>query len=190
MFEFIVTRTIGSVCASLSTLISLFFISHSFCSAVLPRSSPSFLPSFFPSSNASLHAFSSSSFLNFSKTLFWLSSPARYLPFLYPSSYPSFFPLSKALTFAFLISSSITVHSMSLCIIAEDFAVAGLQSRPISGLVSSIGSVAVLVFRAEVLDAIITTFTAVMFAFGSNVFSCEFFFWLRFPGPGMLVGTS
>jgi hypothetical protein len=172
---------------------SLCFISQVSRSAVLPHSSPSFLPSFLPSSNASFRAFSSSSLLNVSKTLFCSSSLAKNLPSSYPSSYPSFFPSSKALAFAFSISSSITVRSMSLCTIADDFAVVGLQNRPISGMVSSVGSVAVLAFRAEVLDAVVTALAAAMFAFKSNVFSREFFFWLRLPcpGPGMLgIGTE
>jgi hypothetical protein len=44
--------------------------------------------------------------------------------------------------------------------------------------------VAVLVFSAAVLDAVIMAFTAAMFAFRLNAFSCHFFLLLRLPCPG------
>jgi hypothetical protein len=59
-------------------------------------------------------------------------------------------------------------------------------------IISSLGDddfdMAVLAFDASVLDAIITAFTAAIFAFDLDAFSRHFFLWLRLPcpGPGML----
>ena len=141
-------------------------------------------PWVFPSSNMMFRACSSSSLLNVSKTLFCSSSPARYFPSSYPSSYPSFCPSLKALTFAFSISLSITVRRMSLCTIAVDFVVAGLQNRPISGMVSSVGSAAVVIFGTVALGAVITALTAARFSFKLCTFSHHFFFLAHLPCPG------
>ena len=57
----------------------------------------------------------------------------------------------------------------------------------VTALDGSIAKVAVLAFAADVLDAVITAFTAVTFAFKLDVFSRHIFLWLRLPcpGPGM-----
>ena len=54
---------------------------------------------------------------------------------------------------------------MSLCTIAVDFVVAGLQNRLISGMVSSVGSAAIVIFGTVALGAIITALTAARFSF-------------------------
>jgi hypothetical protein len=48
--------------------------------------------------------------------------------------------------------------------------------------VASLGSS--VVDGAIVLNAVVTAFTAAIFAFKSNAFSRRFFFWLRLPCPG------
>jgi hypothetical protein len=63
-----------------------------------------------------------------------------------------------------------------------------LSGAVITTLGGNVARVAVFAFAAIVLDAVITVFTAAIFALGC-AFSHHFFFWLRLPcpGPGMLV---
>jgi hypothetical protein len=68
----------------------------------------------------------------------------------------------------------------------------GVSSVGSAAVVTSLGGnvvkVAVLAFGAIVLDAVITVFTAAIFAFNLDAFSRHFFLWLCLPcpGPGML----
>ena len=98
-------------------------------------------------------------------------------------------------------------------IVADDLVVVGLQNRPISGMVSSVGAVdvcpalsevsvlaggmvlpgslgdvAVVAVGADVLGTVITALTAVVLSFKLRALSRHFFFWVRLPcpGPGML----
>jgi hypothetical protein len=59
----------------------------------------------------------------------------------------------------------------------------------VTTLDGSIAKVAVLALGADVLNAVITAFTAVMFMFKLDAFSHHFFLWLRLPcpGPGILL---
>ena len=52
------------------------------------------------------------------------------------------------------------------------------------------GSTAVFEVEVDALDAVITAFTAAVFAFGFDAFPRHVFFWPRFPwpGPGMSGG--
>ena len=59
VLESVVMRVVGSVCMPSSILIFAFFISHALRSAVLPRSTPSFIPFSYPSSNSAVFPFSS-----------------------------------------------------------------------------------------------------------------------------------
>ena len=52
----------------------------------------------------------------------------------------------------------------------------------VTALSGNVARVADFAFR--VLSAIIMAFTAVMFTFKLNVFSCHFFFWVHLPCPG------
>ena len=55
-------------------------------------------------------------------------------------------------------------------------------------VVSSLGdgtvAVTVVAIGADVLSAVITALTAVLFSFRLSALSCHFFFWLRLPCPG------
>lgn len=101
-------------CAFPSVYASLYFMS---CSS-LPSSSPDLWPF--------LQLFLYAHF-----SMFFLVSISSFLP--------SFFPSSRALTFASSRSSSITLHSRLLHIMADDVTVVGLQKWPSSGMVLRVG---------------------------------------------------
>ena len=54
----------------------------------------------------------------------------------------------------------------------------------VSSLGNGVVDVAVVAVGADILDAVITAFTAAMFAFKLNALSRPFFFWLGLPHPG------
>ena len=93
---------------------------------------------------------------------------------------------------AFAVAVAVVVVVVGCVAVYEPmiFAVSSVSSAAVvTALGGDVVRVAALAFGADVLDAaVITEFTAIMFAFILDALSRHFFFWPRLPcpGPGML----
>ena len=89
---------------------------------------------------------------------------------------------------AVVVTASVVVVSSAVYDPVFDAVSSVSTTAVVTTLGGSVDKVAVLVFGAVVLGAVITAFTDAMFASKLNVFSCHFLFWECFPclGPGML----
>ena len=95
----------------------------------------------------------------------------------------SFVLTAAAFAVAVAVVSRVAVCGLISC------AVSSVSSAAVvTALGGNVVMVAILAFGAVVLDAIITAFTAAIFAFKLDAFSRHVFLWLRLPcpGPGML----
>jgi hypothetical protein len=98
-----------------------------------------------------------------------------------------------ALLASFVLVAAVSAMVVAVVVVAGSVAVYELFSGAVSSVspaavVTALGGnvvrVAVLACRADVFDAVVTAFTAIMFAFRLNAFSRHFFLLLRLPCPG------
>jgi uncharacterized membrane protein YbhN (UPF0104 family) len=99
---------------------------------------------------------------------------------------PVLFALTAAV-FAVVVAVFVVVaSSVAVCELVSCAGSSASSAAVVTALGSDIARVVILAFR--VLDAVITAFTAAIFASKLNTFSRRFFFWACFPcpGPGIL----
>ena len=83
-----------------------------------------------------------------------------------------------------LLTSTVAVSKVMAMVLACGAVEFVSDVVAVSSSGNGIVDVAVVAAGADALGAVITAFTAAIFEFKSNAFSCCFFFWECFPRPG------